>query len=54
VRDYQPAWALRAHLLARAGRAAAARDAYARAAGMTADAAVRGFLLARRDALVPP
>jgi RNA polymerase sigma-70 factor (ECF subfamily) len=53
LRDYQPAWALTAHLLARAGRAAAARDAYARAAGLTADAAVRGFLLARRAALAP-
>jgi RNA polymerase sigma-70 factor (ECF subfamily) len=50
VDGYQPWWALRAHLLARAGRAAEARAAYGRAAGMTADASVRAFLLARRDA----
>jgi RNA polymerase sigma-70 factor (ECF subfamily) len=42
---YQPVWALRAHLLARRGdTAAAAAAAYARAAAMTADPAVRAYL----------
>lgn len=48
---YQPFWAARAHLLAAAGRGADAAAAYARAAGLTDDAAVRAFLLARRARL---
>lgn len=48
---YQPWWALRAHLLASVGRVDDAREAYGRAAGLTAQAAVRAFLLGRRDAL---
>ncbi len=47
VTTYQPYWALRAHLLARAGRATDARDAYARAAELSEDAAVRAFLAAQ-------
>lgn len=47
---YQPWWAARADLLARAGQAAAAREAYDRAAGLSEDAAVRAFLAARRAA----
>jgi len=46
ITTYQPYWALRATLLARAGEAAAAREAYQRAAGLTDDPAVRAFLLA--------
>jgi RNA polymerase sigma-70 factor (ECF subfamily) len=38
---------LRAHLLARLGRSGPARDAYARAIGLSEDAAVREFLVAR-------
>jgi RNA polymerase sigma-70 factor (ECF subfamily) len=49
--SYQPWWALRAHLLARLGRAEEARAAYGAAAGLTRAPAVRTFLLARADAL---
>lgn len=48
---YQPFWAARAHLLAAASRGADAAAAYAQAAGLTDDAAVRAFLLARRARL---
>lgn len=48
---YQPYWAARAHLLAAAGDPAEAAAAYARAAGLSDDAAVRTFLLARRARL---
>jgi RNA polymerase sigma-70 factor (ECF subfamily) len=51
VRDFQPAWAVRAHLLAAAGRPAEARSAYARAAELAPDPAVREFLLRRAGAL---
>jgi RNA polymerase sigma-70 factor, ECF subfamily len=47
---YQPYWALRAHLLARAGDAAAASEAYMRAIGLSEDPAVRAFLSRARDA----
>lgn len=50
--SYQPWWAARAELLARAGHADAARAAYERASGLSEDPALRRFLLARRDALV--
>jgi RNA polymerase sigma-70 factor (ECF subfamily) len=53
ARDYQPWWALRAHLLARLGREAEARAAYERAAGLTQSPAVRAFLLGRRDRAHP-
>lgn len=49
IADYQPAWALRAHLLSRLGRSREAAEAYTRAAGLCEDPAVRAFLLARRD-----
>jgi RNA polymerase sigma-70 factor (ECF subfamily) len=45
VRDYQPWWALRAHLFAALGRSDEARDARQRAAGLTSDAAIRDWLL---------
>ena len=43
--DYQPYWAARAGLLARAGAVAQADAAYALAIGFEADPAVRNFLL---------
>jgi RNA polymerase sigma-70 factor (ECF subfamily) len=47
--DYQPWWAARAGLLARAGRNHEAASAYERAIGLESDEAVRRFLLAERD-----
>lgn len=49
IAGYQPYWAVRAHLLARAGLAVAARDAFDRAIELTEDAAVRAFLRGRRE-----
>ena len=49
ARSYQPYWAVRAHLLARAGDPQASA-AYATAAGLAEDPAVKLFLLARADA----
>jgi RNA polymerase sigma-70 factor (ECF subfamily) len=48
--DYQPYWAARAELLARAGEPGAADDAYRRAIGLEPDPAVRAWLCARRAA----
>jgi RNA polymerase sigma-70 factor (ECF subfamily) len=48
VADYQPYWAARAGVLARAGDFAAADDAYRRAIGLEADPAVRQFLMRRQ------
>lgn len=45
--NYQPWWAARAHALERSGAVEAAREARRRAAGLTEDAAVRAWLLAR-------
>lgn len=45
VMSYQPFWALKAHLLRRSGQDEAARDAYARAIGLTSDPAIRDFLM---------
>ena len=47
VAQYQPYWALRAHLMQRLGRAPEASDAYQRAIGLCEDAAAREFLVAR-------
>jgi RNA polymerase sigma-70 factor (ECF subfamily) len=44
VREYQPWWALRAHLLGALGRPEEAREARGRAAALTEDPAVRAFL----------
>nr|WP_316640101.1 DUF6596 domain-containing protein [uncultured Roseateles sp.] len=52
--DFQPFWAARAELLARSGNSAAAGQAYARAAGLTSDPAVRAFLQQRRSSLETP
>ncbi len=51
LHDYQPYWAARAGLLARAKNIAEADEAYARAIGLEADPAVRRFLQERREAL---
>ena len=48
IKSYQPYWAVRAHLLRRAGRVDEALGAYDRAIGLTEDAATRQFLLRRR------
>jgi len=48
---YQPFWAARAGLLARAGEADEADRAYERAIGLEVDPAVRRFLERRRAAL---
>jgi RNA polymerase sigma-70 factor (ECF subfamily) len=42
--DYQPYWAARGHLMARAGRKNEAREALTVAIGLTTDAAVRHYL----------
>jgi RNA polymerase sigma-70 factor (ECF subfamily) len=47
---YQPYWAVRGHLLDQMGRGASAVAAYTCAIDLTADEAVRGFLLQRRAA----
>jgi predicted RNA polymerase sigma factor len=49
--SYQPYWAVRAHLLDQMGDGAGAVAAYTRAIELTADEAVRGFLLRRRNAV---
>jgi predicted RNA polymerase sigma factor len=51
--EYQPYWAARADLLARAGACAEARRAYEIAIGLEQDAAVRRFLQQRQSALPP-
>jgi predicted RNA polymerase sigma factor len=49
ISDYQPYWAVRAHLLQRLGKTPEALDAVDRAIGLTEDPAVRQFLLQRRS-----
>jgi RNA polymerase sigma-70 factor, ECF subfamily len=51
LQDYQPFWAARAELMARAGSREEALAAYQRAIGLETDAAVRHFLQGR-EALV--
>ena len=46
--DYQPYWAARADLLARAAQVDAAEQAYERAINLEADPAVRAYLQRRR------
>lgn len=48
VSNYQPYWAVRAHLLQRSGKSREASDAYDRAIGLSEDPAVRAFLLHQR------
>lgn len=45
VDNYQPYWALKAHLLVQLGRNAEAKTAYIRAIGLVEDPAIRQFLL---------
>jgi predicted RNA polymerase sigma factor len=47
--EYQPYWAVRAHLLQRLGKTSEAVDVFDRAIGLAEDPAVRQFLLQRRD-----
>lgn len=47
AKNYQPYWALKAHLLQNLNQAAAAKAAYQRAIGLSEDAAIREFLLMR-------
>jgi RNA polymerase sigma-70 factor (ECF subfamily) len=51
LRIYQPYWAARAELLARAGDVAGAANAYHLAIGLEADPAVRRYLQQRQSAL---
>jgi RNA polymerase sigma-70 factor (ECF subfamily) len=51
VAMHQPYWATRAHILQLAGETEAARSAYDKAAGLSADSAVRAYLLNRRAML---
>src|SRR5262249_34238287 len=48
VSNYQPYWAVRAHLLQRLEKLAAALEAFDRAIGLAEDPAVRQFLLEHR------
>ncbi len=50
IETYQPYWAVRAHLLRRAGREAEAGPAFTRAMGLTEDPAVRAHLAAEAAA----
>jgi RNA polymerase sigma-70 factor, ECF subfamily len=50
-REFQPYWAVRAHLLTDAGRVDEADHAYGEAVALTDDPAVRAFLLGRRAGL---
>lgn len=49
--DYQPYWAARGHLAARAGRKAEAHEALTLAMGLATDEAVRQYLAAQRNQL---
>ncbi len=52
VNGYQPYWAVRADVLGKLDRVAAARDAYTRALGLTEDGAVRAYLQKKESSLV--
>ncbi|MGO4333283.1 RNA polymerase sigma factor [Labrys sp. KB_33_2] len=51
IADYQPYWAARADLLARAARQEEARNAYSRAIGLESDPVIRRYLQGRLAAL---
>ena len=51
VASYQPYWAARAHLLGASGEREAARQAYGRAAGLSASVAVRAYLSTEAERL---
>jgi RNA polymerase sigma-70 factor (ECF subfamily) len=50
---FQPAWATRAHLLARLGRAEEATRAFDRAISLSADSSIRDHLRSRAAELGP-
>jgi len=52
--EYQPYWAARAELHARAGEMVAAREAYDQAIALEIDPAVRRFLQKRRTESLAP
>ena len=52
--NYQPSWAVRAHLLTEAGDAEGASNAYRTAIGLSDSEAVRQFLQARLDGIASP
>ena len=52
VETYQPYWALKAHLLAKAGSIVEARQTYERAIGLCDDAAMRAFLIDQAERIV--
>ena len=52
MQSYQPYWAARGHLLARAGRAAEAAEAFTVAIGLTTDEDVRAYLQRRLAGLM--
>jgi len=52
MQSYQPYWAARGHLLARAGDTASAAEALTVAIGLTTDEAMKSHLKARRAALI--
>lgn len=54
TKDYQPAWAVRAHLLEMTGRMDEAQAAYETATGLSDDPEVRAFLIKRRGRLGTP
>ncbi len=54
LREHQPWWALRAHLLQRSGRAGEAQQAYRCAIALADDPAVRAFLAQRALDSLPP
>ncbi|MEM9265729.1 MAG: DUF6596 domain-containing protein [Cyanobacteria bacterium P01_F01_bin.13] len=49
IQNYQPYWALRAHLLNQLGNRSAAQQAYAQAIGLTEDSAIRAFLMGKAN-----
>ena len=51
MQSYQPYWAAKGHLLARAGNAAMAAEALTIAIGLTTDDALKGYLKARLSLL---
>lgn len=52
LQRFQPAWSVRAHLLAQAGRVEEALRAYDKAIALTTEPSVRRYLQRRRDELV--
>ena len=49
VKNYQPYWTLKAHLLQKTGQVEAAHQAYLRAIGLTEDLAIRAFLIRQSE-----